>query len=579
MSLLTNPLRSIRINAKKHLRDARDRKVITGLFALFGILIVGLGVASLFYTQQAIQERQELRRQAAQEDKQIVITTEATPAVSAGETATVTLKINTNQIQTDGVQTNFTITSDEVTISDVEINPLIDNLDKIIARTQDVDNGVQIMYTGFAPLDGGAFSSDTNIAFLDVTFTPDTQGSITISFDNDTTKSTISGSGEDALSTIQDLTFISVQDDGETQTSCVVGGCSGTLCLPADEAGNIATNCRYRDEYVCYDGLTCEVQADGSCGFTEQEDLQQCLDEYNDEEDGGDDEEDGGDDENENGGDDEENGGDDENTDDEQNQDNKENNDDDDDDDAVGGIEVKSCDEGCDSNAECDVNLRCYEGACRLAINPTSPSCDPNDTSGVDTSTETDNGDQQVVINRYYTTTQSTTTDTANNKGASNPSIVVTPTPSATTSATPSADTTPDDTMSGSTDDQIPTTRDEDEPETMLDVLVGTELFGVSLPLALMGLGIGIVAIGGLYYATTALSGATATAATTGNTSATGTSSKSTATATPPQSPQSNSTTPPPPTTGANPTQKAQSESSDRREELLSKIRDNRNNN
>lgn len=60
---------------------------------------------------------------------------------------------------------------------------------------------------------------------------------------------------------------------------CVVGGCSGQLCISADEVANgggIST-CEYREEYACYQNAVCEKQSTGSCGWTMDAKLTQCL--------------------------------------------------------------------------------------------------------------------------------------------------------------------------------------------------------------------------------------------------------------------------------------------------------------
>jgi len=78
-----------------------------------------------------------------------------------------------------------------------------------------------------------------------------------------------------------------VQDIPDSQTigsgpglqtnGCAVAGCSGQLCVSADEAGNTVTDCMYRAEYACYTEASCEPQADGKCGWTETPELKQCL--------------------------------------------------------------------------------------------------------------------------------------------------------------------------------------------------------------------------------------------------------------------------------------------------------------
>jgi eight-cysteine-cluster-containing protein len=65
--------------------------------------------------------------------------------------------------------------------------------------------------------------------------------------------------------------------EGLTANGCAVAGCSGQLCVSADEASTIITTCEYRAEYTCYREASCEPQADGMCGWTETPELTQCL--------------------------------------------------------------------------------------------------------------------------------------------------------------------------------------------------------------------------------------------------------------------------------------------------------------
>ena len=64
---------------------------------------------------------------------------------------------------------------------------------------------------------------------------------------------------------------------GLQANGCAVAGCSGQLCVSADEAGNIVTTCEFRAEYACYREASCEPQADGKCGWTSTPELRQCL--------------------------------------------------------------------------------------------------------------------------------------------------------------------------------------------------------------------------------------------------------------------------------------------------------------
>jgi len=67
--------------------------------------------------------------------------------------------------------------------------------------------------------------------------------------------------------------------DPVAATSCVRAGCSGQLCISETEAeaGGGVSTCEYRDEYACYQAATCEVQSNGTCGFTDSPDLESCL--------------------------------------------------------------------------------------------------------------------------------------------------------------------------------------------------------------------------------------------------------------------------------------------------------------
>lgn len=74
-------------------------------------------------------------------------------------------------------------------------------------------------------------------------------------------------------------TIEAVQEAQETFTSCVVGGCSGQLCLDNKESKGVSTTCEWKEEYGCYKTAQCAVQSHGQCGWTPTPDLEKCLDE------------------------------------------------------------------------------------------------------------------------------------------------------------------------------------------------------------------------------------------------------------------------------------------------------------
>ena len=61
----------------------------------------------------------------------------------------------------------------------------------------------------------------------------------------------------------------------QKSTICKITGCSGQIC--SDE--EVMTTCEYRNEYACYKNALCERQADGKCGWTQTEELTECLQE------------------------------------------------------------------------------------------------------------------------------------------------------------------------------------------------------------------------------------------------------------------------------------------------------------
>jgi eight-cysteine-cluster-containing protein len=54
---------------------------------------------------------------------------------------------------------------------------------------------------------------------------------------------------------------------------CKATGCSGQVCADQDRV----TTCEWRAQYACYRSAKCERQPDGTCGWTQTEELSQCL--------------------------------------------------------------------------------------------------------------------------------------------------------------------------------------------------------------------------------------------------------------------------------------------------------------
>jgi eight-cysteine-cluster-containing protein len=63
-----------------------------------------------------------------------------------------------------------------------------------------------------------------------------------------------------------------------TPNKCVATGCSGELCLSEKDAEIKGfSSCVWQEEFACYKLSSCEVQQNGQCGWTANEEFSQCL--------------------------------------------------------------------------------------------------------------------------------------------------------------------------------------------------------------------------------------------------------------------------------------------------------------
>lgn len=57
---------------------------------------------------------------------------------------------------------------------------------------------------------------------------------------------------------------------------CQIAGCSNQLCVESDAKNTIST-CIYSPTFACYKNAKCAKQANGKCGWTQTDELKQCL--------------------------------------------------------------------------------------------------------------------------------------------------------------------------------------------------------------------------------------------------------------------------------------------------------------
>lgn len=74
---------------------------------------------------------------------------------------------------------------------------------------------------------------------------------------------------DDKAGVVYIMTFV-----GDSARPCMPSGCSGIVCT--DQTG-IVTTCEFQEYYACYKLAVCERQSSGNCGWTETDELTQCL--------------------------------------------------------------------------------------------------------------------------------------------------------------------------------------------------------------------------------------------------------------------------------------------------------------
>jgi hypothetical protein len=62
--------------------------------------------------------------------------------------------------------------------------------------------------------------------------------------------------------------------DNDESDGCYIGGCSRELCT---DQPNRVSGCIWRESFACYPTATCERQSSGQCGWTMDDELEQCI--------------------------------------------------------------------------------------------------------------------------------------------------------------------------------------------------------------------------------------------------------------------------------------------------------------
>lgn len=62
----------------------------------------------------------------------------------------------------------------------------------------------------------------------------------------------------------------------QTLGDCVISGCNSEICAEEE----MASACLYLEKFACYKSATCEAQESGKCGWTFDEELSSCLEQF-----------------------------------------------------------------------------------------------------------------------------------------------------------------------------------------------------------------------------------------------------------------------------------------------------------
>lgn len=70
--------------------------------------------------------------------------------------------------------------------------------------------------------------------------------------------------------------FLETKVDFTIDAQCVVDGCNSEVCHEEGD-GRGASECVALPIYACYDNAICERQTFGTCGWTQTQELKECL--------------------------------------------------------------------------------------------------------------------------------------------------------------------------------------------------------------------------------------------------------------------------------------------------------------
>lgn len=341
---------------KSHRKIIRTKKnspeKIVSIFAtIFSLLLIALGLVTLVVIQKPIQESQDLRKAAFVEGGMVKVDVSQPTNPKAGQEISMDFSVNTQNVQTAGIQLVFDVMAD--TIDSVNVEVLSSS--GLVAEYQEVEQisgGFKVGVFARPSSISSSFVTSSYVSFLRVTFTPQAEGEVSLIFHPENSKSNLFGVSpvQDELDIIENISIV-VQP---TETICTYSYSNWSSCQDGQQTRTVTSKnpetCTTPDPVLtqsCQEDEPCSItysgwtycsnsiqtreitNIEGDCSESDLENvvLSQSCDES-----------------------------------------------------GTGGVTVKSCNETCDSNAECPVDHLCFElddgqERCRRANNVSSSSC------------------------------------------------------------------------------------------------------------------------------------------------------------------------------------------------------------
>ncbi len=250
---------------KKILRpkEKSPEKVVSIFAAVFSGLLILLGILTLVLIQKPLKESQDTRKAAFVEDGQVQVTIEQPTDPQIGQTVTIPFAVTTNGVGTAGIQLVFDVTADNIDQLSVDVL----STSGLVAEYQEVEQtstGFKVGLFARPSSHGQPFTTSAATDFLEISFTPTAAGTVAITFDPDSSKSTVFDSNppQDELRTFSDISITIPEQEIECEytysdwSDCVDGEQTRTV------VSKTPSNCTYPDPVL---SQTCQMP---DCTYT-----------------------------------------------------------------------------------------------------------------------------------------------------------------------------------------------------------------------------------------------------------------------------------------------------------------------